>query len=217
MRVHVVACGVLRRELEEFGGDGVTFTFLPQGLHLKPQTMREPVQQAIDELDGAPIDRVVLGYGLCANGVAGVRAGAHPVVIPRSHDCLGVLWGNLRGFEADRAREPGTYYLSHGWLEHGAAPLDKLESYRGVMDEEDADWGLREEFRHYTRLVWIDTGHDPEGRYCAEARRNAEFLGLRFEQVHADRALLRRLVQGGEGDDFVVVQPGETLEAKRFY
>lgn len=217
MPVHVIACGVLRRELEGLPGEGVTFTFLPQGLHLRPETMGVPLQQAIDAQDAADVDCVVLGYGLCSNGVAGLRAGAHPLLIPRSHDCLALLWGDLRGFEADRAGEPGTYYLSRGWLESGAAPLDKLESYRTVMDDEDAQWGLREEFRHYTRLVWIDTGHDPDGLYCETARRNAEFLGLRFETVAGKPALLARVLRGEADGDFVVVQPGETLEAKRFY
>ncbi|NTU60431.1 MAG: DUF1638 domain-containing protein, partial [Deltaproteobacteria bacterium] len=204
MRVHVIACGVMRRELEELDGEGVTFSFLAQGLHQRPETMREPIQEAVDAADALAVDRVVLAYGLCSNGVAGLRAGAHPLVIPRSHDCLGILWGDLAAFEADRARDAGTYYLSEGWLAHGAAPLDKLEAYRGVMDEEDAEWGLREEFRHYTRLVWIDTGQDPEGRLRAAAQRNADFLGLRFEVVAGDRGFLRRLL-AGEGDGDCVV------------
>jgi len=163
MRTHVIACGVFERELIALSPEGVTITFVEQGLHQNPEKMRAPLQEAIDSLAGQKLDRVLLFYGLCSNGVAGLVAGPHGLVIPLSHDCLGLLWGDPKGFEADRARESGTYYLSRGWLEHGAAPLDKLETYRAVMGDEDAEWGLREEFAHYKRLVWIDTGTDPGG------------------------------------------------------
>lgn len=213
----MIACGVLRRELERLSKEGISFTFLLQGLHLDPAAMGRPLQEAIDALERTELDRVVLAYGLCSNGVAGLCARTHPLVIPRSHDCLGLLWGDPRALEADRAREPGTYYLSRGWIEAGAAPLDKLATYRGRMGDEDAEWGVREEFRHYTRLVWIETGQDPDGLFRQAARANAEFLGLAFESVQGQGEFLRRLVTEPAFDGCIVVPPGERLLSGQFY
>ncbi|MBI4773439.1 MAG: DUF1638 domain-containing protein [Deltaproteobacteria bacterium] len=217
VRTHVIACGVMREELSCLPVHGVTFTFLEQGLHLTPTRMRGPIQEAIDSISGKNIRRIVLCYGLCSNGVVGVRALEQPLIMPKIHDCIPMLLGSEGVWRKEQDREPGTYFLSTGFIKNGAAPLDRLKAYCGVMDREDAEWGLREEFKHYRRLVWIETGQDPTGSFKSYAGRNAEFLGLAFEEIKGSLDLFNRVLAGGGEGDSLVIPPGEEVKAHLFY
>jgi len=211
----VIACGVMARELERLAGRDVRCAFLDQGLHQNPAQMAGRVQEAVRAVEEEP-EQVILGYGLCCNGIVGVQAGRHPLWVPKVHDCLALLLGSARRYQEEQEREPGTYYLTRGWIEAGAAPLDKLAAYRQVMDPEDAEWGLREEFKHYKRLLWIETGVDPAGTFRERALENARFLGLRFEETRGDEEMLRALVRGSCAD-WIRIPPGETVKASLFY
>jgi len=216
-RVHVISCGVMRGELSRLTNHGVTFTFLEQGLHQAPARMRAPIQEAIEAVSGSDLDRIVLCYGLCSNGVVGLQALKHPLVMPRIHDCIPMLMGSIGLWRKEQEREPGTYYLSRGFIENGAAPLDRLKAYSTVMDREDAEWGIREEFKHYRRLVWIETGQDPDGSLKSYAGRNAEFLGLAFGEIKGSLDLFNRVLTGEGDGDSLLIPPGEEVKARLFY
>ena len=217
LRVHVIACGVMREELARCRISGLSFTFLEQGLHQTPANMRAPIQEVIESLSGKNIDRVLLGYGLCSNGVVGLRAVKHPLIMPKIHDCIPMLLGSVRIWQQEQEREPGTYYLSNGFIKNGAAPLDLLETYCSVMDREEAEWGLREEFKHYRRLVWVDTGLDATGSLKSYAGRNAEFLGLRFEEMKGSLDLFNRVLAGEGNKETLLIPPGEVVKSHLFY
>ena len=42
------------------------------------------------------IEAIVLAYGLCGRGTAGLRPLRHKLVIPRAHDCITVFMGNCK-------------------------------------------------------------------------------------------------------------------------
>ena len=104
MRIHMVACQVFSRELCALAAHSdnvIEFTWLPQGLHDTPARLREMADAAIRQVEERyqkkiskhlP-DAIVLGYGLCSNGVVGLTAGEIPLIIPRTDDCIGVFWG----------------------------------------------------------------------------------------------------------------------------
>ena len=77
-RYHVIACDVISQELRHFAAtdqpdDHLTFAFLEQGLHNTPDILRQTLQDAIDRADGEGYSSILLGYGLCGNGLAGVQ------------------------------------------------------------------------------------------------------------------------------------------------
>jgi len=71
---------------------------------------------------------VVLGYGLCGNGLHGLKAGRHTLLAPRADDCIALLLGSYQAYRREFDAEPATYWLSKGWLESGSNPLQEYRS-----------------------------------------------------------------------------------------
>ncbi len=92
----VIACRVMEPDLVALAGDapGLSIQYLEQSLHRTPRRLAPKVQAIIDQ---APPDvaQVVLGYGLCSNGIAGVRAGRQELIVPRAEDCIALFLGSL--------------------------------------------------------------------------------------------------------------------------
>ena len=112
MRLAAVACEVFRRELtaaSEKSRSAVETHWLPQGLHDTPDELRRRLTETLAEIERADaqappdgrLDAIVLCYGLCGGGLAGVRAGRLPLVQPRTDDCIGVLLGSKRRYHDD--------------------------------------------------------------------------------------------------------------------
>lgn len=98
-------------------------------------------------------DYLVLGYGLCSNGVVGLEAGEIPLVIPRTDDCIGLMLGSQQRYLELFDQNPGTYWFSHNWQEHAAVPSRKAMEQRRAFyaeqyGEENADFLLEQD------LLW---------------------------------------------------------------
>ena len=231
LRLTVIACSSLRPELEMLAAEAetaVTFRYLEMGLHERSASaLRDTLQSAIDEAtDG---DAIAIGYGLCNRGIVGLKARTLPVVIPRAHDCIGMLLGSSRRYLAQLEAQPGTYFQSAGWLESSPArgdvrqpnftfgPNSNVTRERLVerYGEEDADY-LLEQFdgftRHYERLAYIATDVAASARWEAAAEEIAGKRNWKFERLAGDLGWLRRLLNGEWNDrEFLTLRPGERV------
>ena len=92
MRLKLISCDVLYREMcaaVARSPHQVDLEFLPKGLHdRKTCEMLDEIQKMVDRVDPEQYQGVLLGYGLCGNGLAGLTARSIPVVLPRAHDCI---------------------------------------------------------------------------------------------------------------------------------
>jgi hypothetical protein len=234
VRLKVVACEILFRELSSAAARSphtVDFEWLPQGLHdLGGASMRPRLQQAIDATPAPPYEAVVMGYGLCNNGLVGLSARKLPLVLLRAHDCIAAFLGSRRRYAAYFNAHPGTYFRTSGWLERarsahtqlglptqvGGASLD-YEMLVARYGEDNADYLLEELgdlTRHYRRLAFIHMGLDSDDGFAAQARREAQERGWEYERLEGDLGLLERLLGGRwDEEDFLVVPPGGRVAA----
>jgi hypothetical protein len=230
-RFRMISCEVSQREVYAAAARArhlIDVDFLPKGLHdVGPQRMAAFLQEAVDSRPPDPYEAILLWYGLCNNGVCGVRAPL-PMVVPRAHDCIALLLGSRRRYEAFFRVNPGTFYKSPGWIERDTDPNDnpasvtarlRLSHDRRELAEqygEDqaefltpliADW-----FKHYRKLAFINTGVGDVDAYREQAGRFAAQKGWAFEELEGNLGLLERLVNG-EWDpaDFLIVPPGKTI------
>ena len=223
-KIALLACAVFEREIAMWAGDGghIRETRMYEiALHDRPDVMREKLQGEIDELDGRDdIEAIVLVYGLCGMGTAGLRAGRHPVVLPRAHDCITVFLGSKERYAEHQRRCPTCYYYTPGWNQARRVPGPDREEemrkmYAGQFDEDDIEFLIeseRETWAMHDTASYMDLGTpdaEDEARY---AERCAESLGWKFEHLRGDPSLLQDLLEGrwDEGR-FQVIRPGERL------
>lgn len=222
-RYHLIACQVLWRELCYFSALSphfFTFNFLKQGLHNTPELLREKLQQAVDE---APddCDAVLLGYGLCSNGAAGVVSRTKKLVIPRAHDCITLFLGSKERYREYFDSHPGTYWYTPGWIECSVQPgkdrHDKLRrEYVEKYGEENADYLMEMEqgwMKEYNNAAYVDLKFGDTAPYKDYTRECARWLGWQCDELEGDPGLVRDFV-GGQWDPgrFIVVEPGESIQ-----
>src|SRR5215472_404258 len=129
MRLKAIICEVLTREIEgliPLCPHQVDLEIVTMGLHDLGVSMLPHVQEHIDAADDGGYDAIVLGYALCGRGCEGLHAGKTQLVIPRAHDCIGLLMGSRHRFLEYFENHPGVYYRSPGWIEF-QRPGERLE------------------------------------------------------------------------------------------
>lgn len=225
MKFKLFSCNVFKRELEYLcphSEHTLEVEFLELGEHAHPRELRRKLQERIDAVEG--VDAILLGYGLCGTATEGVTARHVPLVLPRSHDCCGILLGSRKRFEELFSAMPSSPFGSVGFVEHGEYYFSDGEMLFG--DGYDA---LVEQYgEDDARYIW-ETMHpkldgqlvpisfiSSPGIPCEEAkascRAKAEEEGREFRELDGDLRLLRMLVSGEwPEEEFLTVRPGETI------
>jgi hypothetical protein len=214
-RRHLLACATVIEEIQSFLPDEVSFEVLDFGLHLRPEGLRKVLQERIDEASSSA-DVLLLGYGLCSMAVVGLQAKTAHLVIPRVDDCIAIFLGSCAAYKKQAKQEPGTYYLTKGWIEAGDTPFEEHKFLIEKYGEEKAKRMTGLMLKNYKRLAFINTGQYEIERYHAYARQIAEQFNLRFEEIEGSSALVKKMVFGPWDDEFVIVEPGQTVKYTDF-
>jgi hypothetical protein len=175
---------------------------------------------------------VLLGYGLCSNGLVGLTAPGIPLVIPRAHDCITLFLGSKERYLDCFQAHTGVYFKTSGWIERGEGlnqyRQDSIQHQAGMTQTyedllakygEDNAKFLYEQLcnmtRNYSGMAFIEMGIEPDDRFESEARAKAAERGWKFDKVRGDMTLFHKLVDGDWPErDFLVVQPGCQVVAK---
>lgn len=89
--------------------------------------------------------------------------------------------------------------------------------YVPKLGREIAEWGAREELKHYTRFVFIDTGVGDREALRARARENADFFGKELVEIRADLSYLDRIIHGPyDTESFYILTQGEQIQQRWF-
>jgi hypothetical protein len=211
----VIACATVIEEMLPLLPEDVTYEVLDFGLHLTPEKLRDQLQATIDAAC-SKADTVILGYGLCSMAVVGLKATGCTLVVPRVDDCIAIFLGSRAAYQEQFRQEPGTYYLTKGWIEVSDTPFAEYERLVEKYGPEQAGRMIKLMLKNYTRLAFIDTGHYKQERYREHARRIAKRFGLRYEEIPGSKAMIKKMLYGPWDDDFVIAHPGETISYADF-
>jgi hypothetical protein len=214
-RRQVIACATVIEEMLPFLPEDVISDTLDFGLHLQPGALKKALQAKIEEASGQA-DVLLLGYGLCSMAVVGLHATTAHLVIPRVDDCIAIFLGSCSAYKEQAQKEPGTYYLTKGWIEAKDDPLQGERELTERWGEAKANRMMRLMLRNYKRIAYIDTGAYEQEHYLAVARENAERFDLRFEEIHGSPNLVEKLLYGPWDEECVVVERGETIRYEQF-
>lgn len=227
MRLKFVTCKVIQRETylcASRSNNIIDIVLMPQGLHDTPEILRSEVQKELDKTtdsSGKPYDAILLGYGLCSNGICGLHSSI-PIVVTRGHDCITLLLGSRQRYQDYFDTHKGVYWYSIGWIEHCNELMPGPDRYEKLLAEYTAKYGhdnaqyLMETeqtwINEYQQAVFIDwdlPGTDQAREYTQQC---AEYLNWHYDEIKGDPSLMQRLLDGNWTDgDFLTVPPGRTI------
>jgi hypothetical protein len=216
----LLSCAVLESYLRPVLDESMPATFLDMGLHDQPKMMRPAIQEQLDALPEPAT--VLVGYGLCGNGVVGLEAGPHTLVLPKAHDCIGMAYGSTAAHAAAIQAHPGTYYLTRGWLGTGNDPLEQYERYVKQYGRERADRVVEAFYGHYERVCLMAFSAEELEEVRPLAAPVVQYFQDRWQLEYVERVgdpeFIERLVTDHQKqpEDFVIVEPGGTVTMEMF-
>ena len=226
MKLKLIACNVFQKELEYLiprSPHRIDVEFLEIGEHARPTLLRQKLQERID--GAGDCDAVLLAYGLCGRATDTLRSGNVPLILPRSHDCCGILLGSRKRFEEYFSAMPSTPFSSVGFIEHGDYCFRDGEILFGEGGYEE----LVEQYgEDNARYVWeamhprldgelqpvyfIGTPEIPFAEAEKLCRAHAAEEGREVRNLSGDLRLLAMLLNGDWHDDeFLTVPPGGSI------
>lgn len=225
LRLKFIVCKVMQREAYFCAARSrniVDITLVPQGLHETPNLLRDELQKeisSITDLQQNTYDAILLGYGLCSNGILGISSKV-PIVVPRGHDCITLLLGSKERYRQYFDSHPGIYWYSPGWIETGEQPSQEryeklLIEYEEKYGPENAKYLIETEqgwISNYSWATYIDWDLPSTDEHKDFTKECADFLGWNYDQIKGDPSLMQRLVDGHwDQNDFLTVKPGQKI------
>lgn len=213
-RRKIIACATVAEELRLMGAPEDEMLELEFGLHVYPEKLRETLQMEIDAVPGE--GDIVLGYGLCSNAAVGLVSRSHRIIIPRVDDCIALFLGSRQEHLRRLHEEPGTYFLTKGWIKAAELPINDYLRLVEKYGEERAMRVTRVMLANYKRVVLINTGNYLLDEFRAAARSMADTLELNYEEIPGSNRMLRAMLDGAWDSEYVVVEPGEETTLSMF-
>jgi hypothetical protein len=220
----VISCKVLEALLGKRLPGDVPAVWLDVMLHNSPKKLGAALQEQIDAI--AEPSFVIVGYGLCGNGLVGVKAREHTLIIPRTHDCVAIFLGSHQRYVQRFFASPNTYYLTKGWIDARDEPLADYQDYVKEFDEETADYIFDMKYKHYRKICLVGFSQQELDDYRERAQAVADFMDKRFggvvlEETLGSTAFVETLVKIGTrtsdaDEEFVVVKPGGEITMELF-
>lgn len=223
-RIALLACSVFEREIALHTRDArhiAEIRWFEMGLHDRPDQMRITLQENLAAMDArTDIAAVVLAYGLCGLGTAGLRPQRHPLAIPRAHDCIAVFMGSKEKYAAHQRACPSCYYYTPGWNRNRRVPgPEKLAALRTELakkfEPDDVEFLIeteRAQWAMHDTATYLDLGTDDAESEADYAKQCAGWLGWKFERIRGEATLLHDLLWGNWDEPrFQIIQPGQRL------
>ncbi|MCL5071848.1 MAG: DUF1638 domain-containing protein [Actinobacteria bacterium] len=247
MKNIAIVCDVMKSDFLELAKkknlDDMDFIFMEQQLHNTPDIMREKLQEEIDKIDSkGEHGKIILGYGLCSNGVTNLVSKNHEIVISKVDDCISLFLGSKERYIEEFRKDPATYYLCKGWIEFGGDPYrgylqwtdreDKIpqEWLRGreryglkKYDEAMARFLVVEMLKNYKRILLINN-NDLNERHRKFVSDMIIFLNevlereMVLEEVEGSSKFIETLIRCDfDEKNFLNFKPGEKIKQEYFF
>ncbi|MDD3520642.1 MAG: DUF1638 domain-containing protein [Actinomycetota bacterium] len=242
MKNIAIVCDVMKDEFTRYkneAGSNLECIFLEQHLHNTPDIMNKKLQETINSINGN-YEKILLGYGLCSNGVVNLKSEKYEIIIPKVDDCISLFLGSKEKYLEEFSKDPATYYLCRGWIEYGGDPYrgyllwtgqeDKIPEswlagrkvYGRKYDMEMADFLFAEMMKNYNQVTLIDND-DLEEIHRKYARDMVDFMSkmlnkeVKLKIIRGSSKFISKLAHCKYDEiNFLKINPGEIILQEHF-
>lgn len=207
----LIACSMLEDEIThilETYNIKLPVIWLDRGLHNSPQKLNQKLQAQIDQLQDQ--DEILLTFGLCGNGTAGLISPGTILRMPKFDDCINMLVCN-QPRTARKQTKTDALYLTRGWTLDDASLLQQYQTLSETYDPKMRDFILKTMFSGYHTLSVIDTGCYDLSSVEAYSREAAACLHLESDTVSGNLSTLEHLLTGTADSNILTLAPGEPV------
>lgn len=211
MSIKLIGCQSTMNEVQFMGiNQWADCEFLDYSFHARPDKLHEKLQELINQSQNYEL--IILTYSRCSNSVLGLVSPNVPLLLPRTHDCIGLMLGsNARHMELFKENSL-TYYFSQGWLDYGRTPLQEYFEYKDKYGEKKALRLIKTLYGNYQKAIFIITpGIKDLDRYRQKVREIADFFDWEVEEIQGDMNLLHSVATGRNVPETVYVEAGQPI------
>ena len=161
------------------------------------------------------LENIIIVFGLCGKGAAGIGSSSSRVIIPRFDDCVNMMLCPEKR-EKRAYMKAGITYLTRGWTEDKGSLLSIYNECLERYGEKRGRKAFKLMYDSYTLAAVIDDGCydlEPVEEY---ARKTSELLGLDICTVDGSIHVFEKLLSGNWDDDIIVCEPGEVISEEDF-
>jgi hypothetical protein len=226
-RYVLVACEVFKQDFDLLVPackNQIDRVYMDLGLHTAGHApMIKTLQEALDGIDQTQYEAILLGYGLCNNGITTLHASI-PIVVARAHDCITLFMGSKQRYRDYFDTHKGTWYVTAGSM--GTKLTDEITDdaarkaalrakYREQYDEDTAEYLLEtlgDPLKEYSRITFVNNGIGAIEEQRNHSREIAKRKNWEFDEFMGNTDILRGLLAGNwDPAVFLVVGPGERI------
>ena len=225
----VIACAVFFREIchcAAISKNILDLTFMSQRLHnLGGDKLRTELQKELNRTDPERYEAIMLGYGLCSNGIAGLKAPVK-MIIPKAHDCIAILLGSRERYNKMFKENPAIFYSSPGWVERGtvfAGDGEQVSQYEQMVKKYGEEKAkelvevMSAYYTNYTDFLHIDTKVCDPDFFREAAREIAKEKGLEYKETDGTVDYFVKMFNLELDDDFLIVPPNTQVKPSYDY
>ena len=183
-------------------------------LHENPSKMRQKIIETLEQMEKS-IDTVLAAMGFCGGSWEDIATDKR-IVIPRVDDCITLL------LHTDDTWYPNLKQCGHLYLrddiEGKFSPKSIKKNLCSQYGDSEGSFVFRTWFGSYTNADIIDTGaYDCHSEaYMLEAMENADLMEVTLDYVPWSNLILEKLVSGRWDQQFLVIEPGNTVSNMDF-
>lgn len=217
IRTVVVACRTIKEELERAINEthcDYPILWIESGLHLNTGELRECIQKKLDSISN--VDQVLLSFGYCGNAVIGLKSLDYKVIFPRVDDCITLLLGSSER-RKNISKEKETYFLTKGWLNSERNIWAEYKDTIKRFGKAKADKIYKIMLGNYERLGVIETETCKSEDFMKITHQIAADLKLKQEVIPGTIRYIKKLLTGPWDDEFVIINPYETVSMEHIY
>lgn len=191
------------------------YASIPESMKTRKQKRTATTNLSPGDEINQDLENIIIVFGLCGKGAAGIGSSSSRVIIPRFDDCVNMMLCPEKR-EKRAYMKAGITYLTRGWTEDKGSLLSIYNECLERYGEKRGRKAFKLMYDSYTLAAVIDDGCydlEPVEEY---ARKTSELLGLDICTVDGSIRVFEKLLSGNWDDDIIVCEPGEVISEEDF-